>query len=114
DLRVSDWLDALRSEYLAGFLSDGPATHKVAVAPNPEVSASLTSRLVTEGRELGFVAATVDGGQCKVHLLHNLFNEIARQVDWDALAREFVRSQMLAAGLALPVDGSLDVETVAH
>ena len=113
DLRVSDWLGALRSEYLAGFVRDGGATVKVAVAPNPEVSASLTARLVADARELGFVAATVDAGQCKVHLLHNLFNEIARQVDWEALAREFVRSQMLAAGLALPVDGSLDVEKVA-
>jgi hypothetical protein len=114
DLRVSDWLGALRSEYLAGFVADGGATVKVAVAPNPEVSASLTGRLVADARELGFVVATVDAGQCKVHLLHNLFNEIARQVDWDALAREFLRSQMLGAGLALPVDGSLDVEKVAR
>jgi P-loop Domain of unknown function (DUF2791) len=114
ELAAPDWLGTLRAEYLTSFLHDGGAAVKVAVVPGPPAGAALGGRLLTEARELGFVAAAVDAGLCKVHLLHNLFHEIARQVDWDALARQFVRSQMLSAGFALPEDGSLDVEAVAR
>jgi hypothetical protein len=114
ELAAADWLGALRAEYLGSFVRDGGAAVKVAVVPTSQAGTTLDRHVAAQARELGFVAATVDAGTCKVHLLHNLFHEIARQVEWDVLARDFVRAQMLSAGLALPGDGSLDVETVAR
>ena len=114
ELAAADWLGALRAEYLASFVADGGGAVKVAVVPGPQAGGTLMRRLLAEARELGFVAVTVDAAACKVHLLHNLFHEMARQIEWDVLARDFVRSQMLSAGLALPADGGLDVETVAR
>jgi hypothetical protein len=109
-----DWLASLRSEYLGSFVKDGGAAIKVVILPTPHGAAALAQRLSAEAHEHGFITASVDGAGCKVHLLHNLFWEIARQVDWDRLAREFVRRQMLEAGLALGADGALNVEAVAR
>jgi hypothetical protein len=113
-LRAEDWMARLRAEYLDGFVRDGGAAIRVAVVPSPEAVAALATRLTAEAREHGFVAASVDAATCKVHLLHNLFYEIARQIDWEGLARDFVRRQMLEAGLALPGDGALDIESAAR
>jgi hypothetical protein len=113
-LRAEDWMTRLRAEYLDGFVRDGGAAIRVAVVPSPEAVVALAARLTAEARQHGFVAATVDAATCKVHLLHNLFYEIAKQVDWEGLARDFVRRQMLEAGLALPGDGALDIESAAR
>lgn len=113
-LPTDAWLGSLRSEYLDGFVREGGAAIKVAVVPSVEASDALVRRLLLDARERGFVAAGVDAASCKVHLLHNLFHEAARKIDWDELVRDFVRGLMLGAGLALPADGALDVEAVAR
>lgn len=111
---AEEWLASLRSEYMDGFVGEGGASIKVAVVPSAEASDALMRRLVLDAREQGFVTASVDAASCKAHLLHNLFHEVARQVDWDGLARDFVRRLVLGAGLALPSDGALDVGAVAR
>jgi hypothetical protein len=113
-LPVDTWLGSLRTEYLDGFVRDGGAAVKVAVVPSAAAADALARSLLHDARERGFVGAGVDGASCRAHLLHDLFHEMARQIEWDGLARDFVRRLMLAAGLAQPPDGALDVETVAR
>ena len=113
ELPADAWVGSLRAEYLDTFVRDGGAAVRVAVVPSLEASAALGRRLALEARERGFVAASADAATCKAHLLHNLFHEIARQIDWEALTRDFVRRLLLDAGLALPAGGELDVATVA-
>jgi hypothetical protein len=108
------WLGSLRSEYLDDYVREGGAAIKVAVVASVEASDVLARSLVRDAGERGYLAAGVDAASIKVHLLHNLFHEVARQVDWDGLVRDFVRRLMLGAGLALPADGALDVEAVAR
>jgi hypothetical protein len=114
DLTVAGWLGALEAEYLASFVRDGGAAVKVAVVSGESTRDALTHDLGAQAGREGFVVVPVDAGTCKVHLLHNLFFDIARQVDWQGLAREFVRSELLSAGLGLPADGALDVEAIAR
>jgi bacteriophage exclusion system BrxC/D-like protein len=114
ELAAADWLDALEREYLATFVRDGGAAVKVAVVPTPVDSAALAQRLMLRARELGFVAAQVDAAGCKVHLVHNFFCEVAKQIDWDHVVREFVRSALRGEGFELPEDGCLDVESLAR
>ncbi len=108
------WLGSLASEYLDGFVREGGAAIKVAVVTSAEASEELARRIALDARERGFVTAGVDAASCRAHLLHNLFHEVARQIDWDGLARDFVRRLVLGAGLALPADGALDVQAVAR
>ncbi|HXM55988.1 MAG TPA: BREX system ATP-binding domain-containing protein [Candidatus Dormibacteraeota bacterium] len=113
EIGADAWVDSLRGEYLDTFVREGGAAVKVAVVPSMDASAGLARRLVLEARERAFAAASVDAASCKAHLLHNLFHEIARQVDWEALTGDFVRRLLLGAGLALPAGGELDVASVA-
>ena len=113
ELGTDDWVGTLRDEYLDTFVREGGAAVKVTVVPSPRMAAALTGRLLSEARQRGFVVATVDAASCKTHLLHNLFHEVARQLDWDGLIRAFVRRLMLEAGLALPPTGELDLASVA-
>ncbi|HEX4216420.1 MAG TPA: BREX system ATP-binding domain-containing protein [Candidatus Dormibacteraeota bacterium] len=112
-LELNDWLATLREEYLGGFLREGGASVKVAVVATPEAGAAVSERVLAEARDQGFWAAGVDAGLCKVHLLHNLFFEVARQIEWDVLARDFLRAELEAAGFRLPGGDSLDAGTVA-
>jgi hypothetical protein len=113
-LPVDAWLGSLRSEYLDRFVKEGGAAIKVVVVPSAVTSEGLTRSLLRDARNAGFVVADVDAASCKVHLLHNLFHSVARQVDWDELARQFVRRLVLGSGLAVPEDGGLDVGAVAR
>ena len=113
-LPADAWLGSLRSEYLDRFIKEGGAAIKVAVVPSAATYDTLTQRLLGDARDRGFVAARVDAASCKAHLLHNLFHEVARQVDWEGVARDFVRRLFLGAGLALPADGALDVRAIAQ
>ena len=113
-LSADAWLGSLGPEYLDGFVREGGAAIKAAVVPSAEASEALVRRLLLDARERGYVAAAVDAASCKVHLLHNLYHEVARQLDWEGLVRDFVRRLVLGAGLALPEDGALDVETLAR
>jgi hypothetical protein len=108
------WLGALRSEYLDRFVRDGGGAVKVAVSPSATASEALSRRLLSCAREQGFMTAAVDAASCKAHLLHNLFHEVARQVDWETLARDFVRRIVLDAGLVLSDAGALDVGAIAR
>jgi P-loop Domain of unknown function (DUF2791) len=112
-LSAEAWLTTLRSEYLETFVRDGGCAVKVAVVDEPEVGAKLRARLCEESAALGYATAFVDAATCKVHLIDRFFNEIARQIDWDTLARSFLRERLLARGFRLPEDGSLDVHAIA-
>jgi hypothetical protein len=113
-LPADAWLGSLGSEYLDGFVREGGAAVKVAVVPSAAASEALARRVLGDARARGFVVAGVDAASCKAHLLHNLFHEVSRQVDWDGLARDFVRRLVLGAGLAVPPDGALDVAAIAR
>ena len=113
ELPPADWLEAVRSEYLASFVRDGGAAVKVAVVSSPGDAEPLAQELLAEAHSFGFVGATLDAGSCKVHLVHNLFWEIARQVDWDLLSRGFLNGALRADGFRLPEDGRLDVDGIA-
>jgi bacteriophage exclusion system BrxC/D-like protein len=113
-LPADTWLGSLRSEYLDGFVTEGGAAIKVAVVPSAAVSEALVRSVLGDARDRGCVTAGIDAASCKAHLLHNLFHEVSRQVDWDGLAHDFVRRLVLGTGLAVPPDGALDVGSIAR
>ncbi len=111
-LDPGDWLGVVRREYLDTFVAGGGAAVKVAVVPAPGV-ATLTRRLLDQARAAGYVTAEVDAATCKPHLVQQLFCEVARQVEWHALAADFLRRHLPGSGFLLPEDGRLDVESIA-
>src|SRR5579859_1972065 len=106
------WLDVIERDYLMDFIRHGGAGVKVAVVA-PEQSGGLASELVETGRRHGFVTALVDDSVPRVYYMDRLFNAIAAQVDWPALAFDFMSSLLRSHGYSLP-EGTLTVDRVAR
>jgi hypothetical protein len=112
-LEPAEWLSAVGRDYLDTFVAEGGAAVKVAVVP-AQGAAALARRLLDRARATGYVTAQVDAATCKPHLVQQLFCEVARQVEWDALAADFLRRHLPGSGFPLPEDGRLDVESIAR
>lgn len=111
DLRESEWLEVLDTEYLGSFVRDGGASVKVAVVA-PEQVSSLDSRIRTIAERNGFLVAEVGGEVAKVYYMDRLFNSVACQINWQELAQRLMRRALVERGYSLP-DGSLELRRVA-
>ncbi len=103
-----EYVGFLAREYLRGYVDTGGSAVKFAVAAD-SVAPSFRDQLVGEAREAGYAVATVDAATTRVHLMEQIFFEVARQVDWDGLAAEALRGATTAAGFPPPTD---DVPTL--
>jgi hypothetical protein len=101
-LRTHDWLETLEQEYLRDYVPYGGAAVKFAVVPSASVAKEVTielQRLAVLG-DLQF--AFVNSSETRLHMIDQLFFAVARQVDWDGLARQFVRQQLERNGYHMP------------
>jgi hypothetical protein len=101
-LGPDDWLATVEAEYLRDFIAAGGAAVKFAVVLPPVTAADVRGRLERAAAEYGFVVAALDSATTKLHMIDQFFHALARQLDWDALAREFLRDLLVANGLRLP------------
>jgi hypothetical protein len=101
-LAPDDWLATIDGEYLRDFIAAGGAAVKFAVVLPPVTADDVRTRLERLAREYDFVSAAVDSATTKLHMIDQLFFAVARQLDWDALAGDFVRQLLVANGLRLP------------
>jgi bacteriophage exclusion system BrxC/D-like protein len=100
-----DWLGLVEAEYLAEFVPAGGAAVKFVVTPAESDREELRSglRRLAEQAELQFVL--IDAATTKVHLMDRVFQALAGQVDWDDLARAFLRRVLLEYGAEVPAEG---------
>jgi hypothetical protein len=96
------YVEFLDREYLRGYVDEGGAAVKFAVAPDAEVAGSFAEQVLTAARDDGYVVAMVDAATTRVHLLEQVFFAVARQVDWDLLAAVTVRAALAAIGFPAP------------
>jgi hypothetical protein len=103
-LRTSDWLGTLEQEYLRDYIPHGGAAVKFAVVPSPSVAKEATIELQRLAMLGGFQFAFVNSSETRLHMVDQLFFAVARQVDWDGLARQFVRQLLERNGYHIPDD----------
>lgn len=109
-----EWLAVVRSEYLRDFVAAGGAAVKFAIPVNEAGRRQVLGGLREAAEQAGFQFALVDAAATKIHLVDKLFNEVARQVDWDGMARSFVARLVSERELRLPAAGGpVDVPTIA-
>lgn len=85
-----EWLNVLKSAYLQGFIRRGGSAVKFAVVEEAQDAKAVSVGVGELSREQGFVTIHADSHCTKVQLIDLLFKEMARQIDWDALAFEYV------------------------
>jgi len=86
-----EWLKVLKAAYLQGFIRRGGSSVKFVVVEEAAGTKPVVSGVGELAREEGFVTIQADSRQTKVQLIDLLFQEIAKQVDWEALAFECVK-----------------------
>ena len=107
-----DYVHFLGTEYLDGYVEQGGAAVKFLVVEDDLTAAQAQARLLELARTRGYLAVGVDAAVTRVHLLEELFFEVARQVDWDALALATARRAATAAGYPPPA-GVIDLSSLA-
>ncbi len=104
----------LEQEYLADYLPAGGAAVRFVVPGSDEVAARWHSGLAAAADRSDYLYCRVDAETTRVHLMHELFAAVSRQLDWTALLRHPVRSAYASLGLPPPEAGALTVATVAR
>jgi hypothetical protein len=97
-----EWVAVVEREYLASFVREGGAAVKIAAASTDAGRTELRRGLLAAGEQHGFQVATLDASDVRLHLMDRLFHAVARQVDWDILARAYMERLLRTRGLRLP------------
>ncbi len=100
-----EWIRIMEREYLGSFVRQGGASVKFAAATTDAGRAELRERLAAAAETHGFQDVMLDGAETRLHLIERLFHAVARQLDWDGLARAFLEGALRARGLRLPAPG---------
>lgn len=90
--RVDAYLDFAADEYLRTYIASGGAAVKLVVPEDGEAAGRFGPRLAEIAAQDGFAYAAVDAARTRVHLIDQLFFEVARQIDWMALAARVLHS----------------------
>jgi hypothetical protein len=101
-LGAEEYVEFLRKEYLADFIRRGGASVKVVVAGDGQVAGRFHAGLAAAAAAEGYLHASVDAADIRVHLVDQLFFAVAGQVDWRALAGTAVRAAYDAAAFPVP------------
>jgi P-loop Domain of unknown function (DUF2791) len=111
-IEAEQYLQYLDSEYLTEYIPAGGAAVKFAVTEAGSADI-VREGLLSRARSRGYVVATVNAAQVKIHMIDKVFNAVATQIDWDEGARAVVRSTLQALGFQSAPDGELSLEHLA-
>ncbi|MDT7042100.1 BREX system ATP-binding domain-containing protein [Candidatus Nitronereus thalassa] len=102
EMLVEDWLRILKQEYVRSYIRDGGSSVKFAIGSCQETRPALQSGLSALGKEEGLLFARVDARFTKMHMVDRLFFKVAKQIDWDELAYNFLVDLVREKGYQVP------------
>ncbi len=109
---IDEYASFLDREYLTSYVAAGGAAVKFTVAADDRAARDVSEAVTSRAAADGYQTALVDAARTRAHMIDQVFFEVARQVDWDALAERAVREAWASISHP-PPDGRLDVEAVA-
>lgn len=109
---AAEYVDFLDEEYLRGYVDEGGAAVKFAV-PADGSGPALIEGLTAAAARSNYAVVTVDAVATRVHLLDQVFFDVARQLDWDGLAAATATEAVAAAGYPAPSPGKLSLDALA-
>lgn len=113
NVAAAEWITLLQREYLHSFVADGGAAVKIAVAP-PENAPALLNDVTKMAQSEGYCVARVDAAITRVHMIDQIFYEVARQIDWDKAVNHWLRDLLQNNGILVPNEQALqDTEAIA-
>lgn len=112
-IALDEYAGFLEREYLATYVREGGAAVKFVVPRQEGGAEAFSAAIRASGEAGGYLAVRVDAAVTRIHMMDQVFFEVARQVDWDALATVAVRRALAATAHPAPDDGDLSVDAVA-
>lgn len=85
------WLELVDADYFQTYVADGGSAVKFVVTADSTARTGLAASLKAMADRNGFQSFTLDGSSTKLHFIQALFHELARQVEWDKLAVEYLK-----------------------
>lgn len=104
-LPAARWLHVVEPEYFASYLPSGGAAAKFVVADNAAIR-RLREGTATLARRHGMLAAHVDAGETRLHMLHDVFFATARSLPWNDLVQGFIEGMFARKGHPWPQPGA--------
>ncbi len=101
-LSAEQWLMALRDEYVCSYMKQGGSSIKFAVTDGASSHKVLHQKLHYLAKAEGVLFVKADARFTKLHLVDRLFFKVAKQIDWDKLAYNFVRQLIIEKGYQVP------------
>lgn len=110
---AGQFVSFLDAEYLRGYVDAGGAAVKFVVPDSAASAASFVDRFRSASDAANYATVCVDAAETRVHLLEQVFFQVASQIDWDGLAAVSVRKAVAAAGYPPPADGTVVLDRLA-
>lgn len=101
-MHPADWLAVVQNEYLHSFIREGGAAVKFIVPTEDIDHGEVQQALRRVAEENGYLFVSIEAAHTRVHMIDQLFHEIARQVDWDDLTFSFMTRMLTENGFTLP------------
>ncbi len=86
---LNEWLKVIDDEYLSTFVRDGGSAIKFAIGDNDK-RCKLSETLKSRCEALEYIYVDLDAVSSRAHMLQDIFFDMARQIDWQLLARRIV------------------------
>lgn len=105
NMKPEEWVGFITREYLASFVKDGGAAIKVAVVLDEEVRPYLKDDLERRSQQEGFLVASVNAADTRVHMIDQIFFRVAEQIPWQRLSEQVIIRLAREEGYVPPADG---------
>ncbi len=89
---IDEWTSLIRSEYLSDFIKKGGAAVKFAVPLENHLQQELVNKLHSIAIKENYHYAYLKADITRIHKFNELFYAIAKQIDWDDLACNFLKT----------------------
>jgi hypothetical protein len=105
-MNPDEWLGFVRREYLESLVREGGSAAKFCVTRSESDRRALQHGLKQHASGLGFVFAEVDAARTRVHLVDQVFFQVAAQLDWDTLGCRVLAELLCREQLVAPAPQS--------
>jgi hypothetical protein len=111
---VAEWLGVIRREYLENFINGGGAAVKFVVLNESAHKERFISDVGSLAKDLAYEFTALDAVHTKVHMIDRVFHAVAKQIDWNGTAHDFLVRVLRENGWSFPESpGRLRLEEIA-
>ena len=100
-IKAQEWFSIIQKEYLQDFIGKGGSAVKFVIPSDGTAAEQVRNELNNMALNQNFHYAYINSATTKVHMIEQLFFAVAKQVDWDNLAYEWLQ-RLLSQTIALP------------